>query len=198
MASRTVWHTEMFPGKPPSGSAISQDAVASRHHQQAAVTPFGWNGAVSGCTEQFTACCFIHCLHLLGFVDWIIHMVAIVKWSRPEKFIFLQDPTWCGSVLFCTTPELAAAAFWRRCLTDVPLERLLPRDSSERCRGSCLPGEGGDIALQMWTGVDNKPRTAPNEWGNGDCLSCKFHSRFSLYRYFPIFLFLPAVATTTD
>lgn len=51
------------------------------------------------------------CLHLLGFVGWIIHMVAIVKWSGPEKLIFLQDPTWCGSKLLYTTPELAAAAF---------------------------------------------------------------------------------------
>lgn len=51
------------------------------------------------------------CLHLLGFLDWIIHTVAIVKWSWPGKLIFFQDPTWCGSELLCTTPELAAAAF---------------------------------------------------------------------------------------
>lgn len=105
-------HGSVFPGRLPLVQRlVSRWYQASHHYRQAAVTPFGWTGAVSGRAVQYAACCFIHCLHLLGFVDWIIHTVAIVKWSRPEKFIFLQDWTWCGSVLLCTTPELAAAAF---------------------------------------------------------------------------------------
>lgn len=61
------------------------------------------------CTTQLAV--LYTCLHLLGFGDWIIHTVAIVKWAGLEKLIFLQDPTWCGRELLCSTPELAAAAF---------------------------------------------------------------------------------------
>lgn len=93
---------------------------------------------------------------------------------------------WQQAVIYHT--RISSGCFLeRQCFTDVPLERQLPRDGPECFRGSCLPGEGADIALQTPTKADNKNRTMPNEWGDGDCLNSEFCSRFDLY--FPIFLF---------
>lgn len=95
---------------------------------------------------------------------------------------------WQRAVMYHT--RISSCCFLeRQCFTDGLRERLLPRDSSECFRGSCLPGEVGDIGLQIRTKADNKNKTTPNEWGNGDCHNSEFCSRFSLYWYFPIFLF---------
>lgn len=77
---------------------------------------------------------------------------------------------WQCAVMYHT--RISSCCFLeRQCFTDVLLERLLPRDGSECFRGSCLPGEGGDIGLQIRTKVHGKNRTMPNEWGHGHCLN---------------------------
>lgn len=68
---------------------------------------------------------------------------------------------WQQAVMYHT--RISSCCFLeRQCFTDVPLERQLPRDGPECFRGSCLPGEGADIALQIPTKAD-KNRTMPNE-----------------------------------
>lgn len=99
---------------------------------------------------------------------------------------------WQRAVMYHT--RISSCCFLeRQCFTGVPLERLLPRDGSECFRGSCLPGEGGDIGLQIQTKVDNKNRTTPNEWGNGDCLNSDYVADSSCTRTFPFSSFLPTI-----